>query len=80
MRQVGRELPADGAPEFSYYLNYSGLDRYNRQGVTFIFDRSAKQFHYDGAAWREIVQRYPNSSEAVEAKKRLEALASRQKP
>jgi hypothetical protein len=71
-----RELPADGAPEFSYYLNYSGLDRYNRQGVTFTFDRSAKQFHYDGAAWREITQRYPNSPEAVEARKRLESQAS----
>jgi len=24
-----REVPATGAPEFSYYLDYSGLDRYN---------------------------------------------------
>ena len=69
-----REIPTDGAPEFSYYLNYSGLDRYNRQGVTFIFDRPTKQSHYDGAAWREIVQRYPNSPEAAEAKKRLATL------
>jgi hypothetical protein len=29
--------------------------------VTFTFDRSAKKFHYDGAAWREIVQRHPDS-------------------
>ncbi len=71
-----RELPAGGAPEFSYYLNYSGLDRYNRQGVTFTFDRAAKKFHYQGAAWREIMQRYPNSPEAAEARKRLEALAN----
>jgi hypothetical protein len=68
-----RELPAGGAPEFSYYLNYSGLDRYNRLRVTFTFDRAAKKFHYDGAAWREIVQRHPNSPEATEARKRLEA-------
>jgi hypothetical protein len=67
-----RELPAGGAPEFSYFLNYSGLDRYNRQGVTFAFDRAAKKFHYDGAAWREIVRRHPNSPEATEARKRLE--------
>jgi hypothetical protein len=66
-----RELPAGGAPEFSYYLNHSGLDRYNRQGVTFTFDRAAKKFHYEGWAWREIVRRYPNSSEAAEAQKRL---------
>jgi hypothetical protein len=71
-----RELPAEGAPEFSYYLNYSGLDRYNRQGVIFIFDHSAKKFHYDGAAWRQIVQRYPKSPEAAEARKRLEILES----
>lgn len=71
-----RELPAGGAPEFSYYLNYSGLDRYNRQGVTFTLDRLAKKFHYDGAAWREIVRRYPNSPEAAEARKRLAAPAN----
>ena len=66
-----RELPSGGAPEFSYYLNHSGLDRYNRQGVTFTFDRSAKKFHYEGWSWREIVRRYPNSAEAKEARKRL---------
>ena len=72
-----RELPVQGAPEFSYYLNYSGLDRYNRQGVIFTFDRAAKRFHYDGAAWREILRRYPNSSEASEASKRLESAGTR---
>jgi len=71
-----REIPTDGAPEFSYYLNYNGLDRYNRQGVTFTFDRATKQFHYDGAAWREIVRKYPDSPEVAEARKRLEKLAT----
>lgn len=66
------ELPAGGAPEFSYYLNYSSLDRYNRQGVTFSFDRTNKRFHYEGWAWREIVRRYPNSPEALDARKRLD--------
>ncbi len=70
------EIPEQGAPEFSYYLNYSGLDRYNRQGVVFLFDRASKQFHYDGAAWREIVRRYPKSAEAAEARKRLEVLVN----
>jgi hypothetical protein len=69
-----REIPNDGAPEFSYYLNFNGLDRYNRQGVTFTFDREKKQFHYDGAAWREIIRRYPNSPEAAEARRELEKL------
>ena len=66
-----REIPIDGAPEHTYYMNYNGLDRYNRQGVTFTFDRTTKQFHYDGAAWREIVRRHSVSPEAVEAQKRL---------
>jgi hypothetical protein len=71
-----RELPAGGAPEFSYYLNYSGLDRFNRQGVLFTFDREAKKFHYDGAAWRQIMQRHAKSAEASEAQMRLAALAN----
>ena len=60
------------APEFSYYLNYTGLDRYNRQRVGFVFDKSTKRFHYDGAAWRELIGRYPRSPQAAEARKRLE--------
>jgi hypothetical protein len=71
-----REIPTDGAPEHSYYMNYNGLDRYNRQGVTFTFDRATKQFHYDGAAWREIIRKYPDSPEAGEVKKRLEKLTT----
>ena len=71
-----REVPATGAPEFSYYLNYSGLDRYNRQGVIFTFEVEAKRFHYNGAAWRELIQRYPNSPEAASARKSLEILAN----
>ncbi|MFN2533409.1 MAG: tol-pal system YbgF family protein [Pyrinomonadaceae bacterium] len=65
-----RQLP-DDVPESSYFLNYVGLDRYNRQGITFVFDRQAKLFHYDGRVWREIVRYYPGSHEAAEARKRL---------
>jgi hypothetical protein len=71
-----KEMAAGGAPAFSYFLNYNGLDRYRRQGIAFIFDRAAKRFHYDGASWREIVRRYPRSPEAEEARKRLEALSA----
>ena len=73
-RFTKNELPTDGAPEFSYYLNYNGLDRYNREGVTFLFDRTTKKFSYDGAAWRQIIKRYPRSPEATEARKHLESL------
>ena len=79
-RLDAHEMKAGGAPDYSYFLNYNGLDRYNRQGVSFVFDRAAKRFYYDGAAWREIVRRYPQSAEAVEARKRLDALALVQKP
>ena len=64
------------APEFSYFLNYTGLDRYNRQGITFVFNPSTKRFHYDGAAWRELIRRYPQSPSAAEAKNKLDALYS----
>ena len=64
------------APEFSYYLNYTGLDRYNRQRVGFIFDQSTKRFHYDGAAWRELIRRYPKTPQSGEAKKRLTVTGS----
>lgn len=68
------EMVAGGAPEFSYFMNYNGLDRYNRQGIRFMFDSGSKRFHYDGAAWREIMRRYPQSDEAGEARKHLEVL------
>lgn len=71
-----KEMAAGGAPVFSYFLNYNGLDRYRRQGITFVFDRTARKFHYDGASWREILRRYPRSPEAEEARKRLDALSA----
>jgi len=76
-RLDANEMNSGGAPEFSYFLNYNGLDRYNRQDVTFTFDRTTKSFHYDGAAWRELLRRYPNSPEAIEARQRLATLPPR---
>ena len=72
-----KEMDAGGAPVFSYFLNFNELDRYNRQGITFQFDRSAKQFRYDGEGWQELVHRYPRSPQAAEARKRLEAASLR---
>ncbi len=69
-----REMTAGGAPAFTYFMNYNGLDRYNRHGIAFVFDRAAKQFHYDGASWREIARRYPRSAEATQARQRLAKL------
>ncbi|HZH90104.1 MAG TPA: hypothetical protein VEX70_05710 [Pyrinomonadaceae bacterium] len=72
-----REMQAGGAPLESYFLNFNELDRYNRQGITFVFERAAKRFRYDGESWREILRRYPRSPEAAQARLRLDALAPR---
>lgn len=74
-----REMAASGAPVHSYFLNFNMLDRYRRIGVGFLFNASNRSFHYDGASWREIVRRYPKSSESVEAQKRLDALETKLK-
>lgn len=76
-REAGRrldpdEMSAGGAPVESYFLNYSGLDRYRRLGVVFDFDPASKRYRYDGAAFREILRRHAHSPEAAEARKRLE--------
>lgn len=64
------EMAATGAPLASYFLNYSGLDRYRRQGIVFTFDEASRLFHYEGAAWREILRRYPATREAMAVRKR----------
>lgn len=63
-------LNATGAPLASYFLNYSGLDRYRRQGIIFTFDLRTRQFQYDGAAWRELMRRHRGSAEAATVRKR----------
>lgn len=65
------EMEAGGAPLKSYYLNFNGLDRWRRQGVVFTFDAAAKEFRYDGWAWREVLRRHPRGPEALEAGRRL---------
>jgi hypothetical protein len=71
------EMEAGGAPFASYFLNYNGLDRLSRVGVKYVFDGAARRFHYDGAAWREILRRHPRAAEAAEARRRLDSLPSR---
>ncbi|MEJ7617922.1 MAG: hypothetical protein WKF30_13390 [Pyrinomonadaceae bacterium] len=66
-RFTKEKLSGQTAPEYTYYLNFSGLDRYNRQGINFIFNRQSSSFYYNGAHWREILRRYPRSAEAQRA-------------
>lgn len=69
-----REMAATAAPMHSYYLNFNFLDRYRKLGIVYLFNPSTRQFHYDGAAWKEIAARFAASPEAVEANKRLDNL------
>lgn len=68
------EMAASAAPLHSYYLNYVRLDRYRKLGIVFLFNSAAKQFHYEGASWKEIITKFPASTEVAEAQKRLDAL------
>lgn len=69
-----REMNGSSAPVHSFYLNYTSLDRYRKLGINFLFNSATKTFHYDGATWREILTKFPNVSETVEAQKRLDSL------
>lgn len=67
-RRVGNQEPSTGLSKRDYFLNFTGLDRYNRIGVMFDYDQSADRIVYDGVAYRELLRRYPNSAEAEIAK------------
>ena len=68
------EMAASAAPMHSYFLNFVSLDRYRKLGILFLFNSATRQFHYDGASWKEIIAKSPNSPESVEAQKRLDSL------
>jgi hypothetical protein len=69
-----REMAASGAPSHSYFLNFVSLDRYRKLGIIFLFNPATRNFHYDGASWKEIVAKYSASTEVAEAQKRLDSL------
>lgn len=68
-----REMAASAAPMHSYYLNFVMLDRYRKLGIVFLFNAAVRTFHYDGASWKEILQKFPASAESAEAQKRLDS-------
>jgi hypothetical protein len=74
-----REMAATAAPMHSYYLNFVQIDRYRKLGIKFLFNPSTRAFHYDGQSWKELAGKYPQSSEAAEARKRLDSLAEKMK-
>jgi hypothetical protein len=66
---------ADNLLRRDLMLNFAGLDRFNRAGVTFDYLKTVDRIVYDGAVYRELLRRYPRSAEAREARERLEILA-----
>ncbi|MCI0336074.1 MAG: SH3 domain-containing protein [Acidobacteria bacterium] len=62
-RRIGDEESSGGLERRYYFLNYVGLDRYNRLGVTFDYDETEDRISYDGSAYRELLRRYPRSAE-----------------
>ncbi|MEP6945272.1 MAG: hypothetical protein ABJA02_05090 [Acidobacteriota bacterium] len=72
-----QEMAASAAPIHSYFLNFVSLDRYRKLGISFLFNPAARQFHYDGASWNELVKKFPAAAETAEAKKRLDTLKTK---
>jgi hypothetical protein len=74
-RDAKRRIPGEeavvGSKRRFYFLNFVGLDRYNRIGVTFDFDPAGDRIVYDGGAFRELLRRYPRSAEAQLVRQRL---------
>jgi hypothetical protein len=77
-RRIGDEESIGGLKRRFYFLNYAGLDRYNRLGVTFDYDEAEDRMIYDGKAYRELLRRYPHSGEAREARQLLGKNESKQ--
>ncbi len=69
-----RQMAASAAPMHSYYLNFNMLDRYRRLGIMFVFNPDTRLYHYEGSSWRELMAKFPASSEASEAQKRVDSL------
>jgi hypothetical protein len=63
-RRIGEEEALGELQRRIFFLNYAGLDRYNRIGVTFDYDEKEDRIIYDGKAYSELLRRYPRSEEA----------------
>jgi hypothetical protein len=70
-RRLGDEGSNGGLNRRFYFLNFAGLDRYNRIGVTFDYDQVEDRLSYDGKAFRELMRRYPRSAEAKMLRERM---------
>jgi hypothetical protein len=60
-----------------YFLNDVGLDRYSKLHIVFDFNDSTSEYVYDGRAYGDLIRRFPNSEEAVQARQRIELAKQR---
>jgi len=72
-----REMAASAGPMHSYYLNFNMLDRYRKLGIIFLFNPNTRQYHYEGACWRELMGKFPDAAEATEARNRIDSLKNK---
>jgi hypothetical protein len=79
-RRMGDEESIGGLKRRFYFMNYAGLDRYNRIGVTFDYDEQEDRMIYDGKAYHELLRRYPHSGEAMEARQLLGKMKAKRTP
>jgi len=70
-RLAQRRIKEEARNRRIYLLNDVGLDRCNRMGIGFQTDLEGDQLIYDGAAYRELLRRYPRAPEANQAKEKL---------
>lgn len=70
-RRIGDQEPSAGLNKRAYFLNFVGLDRYNRIGVMFDYDATTDRIVYDEEAYLSLQRRYPKSAEALVLKDKL---------
>ncbi len=73
-KKIGNRARAASRTLEEIYLNFEGLDRYNRLGIHFRYDPASIRYIYDGEAYREILRSYPGDPHIPEAAQRLKAL------
>jgi hypothetical protein len=73
-RRLGDDVPEGGVSKRDFVLSFNGLDRFNRAGITFNYDEKTDRIVYDGAAYQELIRRYPRGAEVEQARTRLAGL------
>ena len=76
-KKISRRLPEQLDKELGlerYLLNNPALDKYSRLGINFYVDEKESLYFYDGAVYKQILNRYPRSLAASRAKEKLQIL------